>query len=65
MAPYGHDETGGMMPPQIMGSTGGTAVSSNGGAYNARYHFQAAQNAGFDTGSEDHQPRTVYVFQYQ
>ncbi|KAL3995337.1 RNA recognition motif family protein [Acanthocheilonema viteae] len=41
--------------------TGGGNCGSSGGAYNARYHFQAAQNAGFDTGSEDHQPRTVYV----
>ncbi|VDN07946.1 unnamed protein product [Thelazia callipaeda] len=64
--PYGHDETGMMQNMMIQGTGsggggGGGTCGSSGGAYNARYHFQAAQNAGFDTGSEDHQPRTVYV----
>lgn len=55
VAPYGHEDG-------TAAAAGGTTTSgSQGGAYNARYHFQAAQNAGFDTGSEDHQPRTVYV----
>lgn len=60
--PYGHDETGMMQGMIAPGTGGGTGGGSSGGAYNARYHFQAAQSAGFDTGSEDHQPRTVYVF---
>ncbi|VDK85361.1 unnamed protein product [Litomosoides sigmodontis] len=59
--PYGHDETGMMQGVMGPGTGGGGSCGSSGGAYNARYHFQAAQNAGFDTGSEDHQPRTVYV----
>ncbi|VDM13082.1 unnamed protein product [Wuchereria bancrofti] len=59
--PYGHDETGMMQGVMGPGTGGGGSCTSSGGAYNARYHFQAAQNAGFDTGSEDHQPRTVYV----
>uniref|UniRef100_A0A8R1U2U8 RRM domain-containing protein n=2 Tax=Onchocerca TaxID=6281 RepID=A0A8R1U2U8_ONCVO len=59
--PYGHDETGMMQSVMGPGTGGGGSCASSGGAYNARYHFQAAQNAGFDTGSEDHQPRTVYV----
>ncbi|MCP9262251.1 TIA-1/TIAL RNA binding protein [Dirofilaria immitis] len=59
--PYGHDETGMMQSVMGPGTGGGGSCGSSGGAYNARYHFQAAQNAGFDTGSEDHQPRTVYV----
>lgn len=42
-----------------MAMTGSSSGTNTGGAYNARYHFQAAQSAGFDTGSEDHQPRTV------
>lgn len=55
VAPYGHDDGS-------AAAGGGTTTSgSQGGAYNARYHFQAAQSAGFDTGSEDRQPRTVYV----
>lgn len=32
-----------------------------GGAYNPRYHYQAAQNAGFNLGTEDAQPRILYV----
>lgn len=31
------------------------------GGYNPRFHYQAAQNAGFHTGSSDEQPRTLYV----
>uniref|UniRef100_A0A914RXY1 RRM domain-containing protein n=1 Tax=Parascaris equorum TaxID=6256 RepID=A0A914RXY1_PAREQ len=46
---------------QHTGGGGGATSGSGGGAYNARYHFQAAQSAGFDTGSDDRQPRTVYV----
>ncbi|KAK0416468.1 hypothetical protein QR680_012504 [Steinernema hermaphroditum] len=34
---------------------------TTGGAYNPRYHFQAAQSAGFDIGGEDTQPKTLYV----
>ena len=33
----------------------------SGGTYNPRYHYQAAQNAGFELGTDDGQPRTVYV----
>lgn len=31
------------------------------GAYNPRHHYQAAQNAGFELGSIDGLPRTIYV----
>ncbi|KAI6174590.1 RNA recognition motif [Aphelenchoides bicaudatus] len=31
------------------------------GSYNPRYHFQAAQNAGFTFGGEESQPRILYV----
>ncbi|GMS86110.1 hypothetical protein PENTCL1PPCAC_8285, partial [Pristionchus entomophagus] len=40
-------------------SGGGPEPDSNG--YNPRTHFQAAQSAGFHTGGEDAQPRTLYV----
>ncbi|TKR77308.1 hypothetical protein L596_018305 [Steinernema carpocapsae] len=51
---------------QMMGGGGGAAQPPapediTGGAYNPRYHFQAAQSAGFDIGSDDTQPRTLYV----
>ncbi|CAD5209476.1 unnamed protein product [Bursaphelenchus okinawaensis] len=37
------------------GATGGS------GAYNPRYHFQAAQNAGFNLQNDDGQPKVLYV----
>ncbi len=35
--------------------------NGSGGTYNPRYHFAAAQEAGFDMGSDETQPRTLYV----
>uniref|UniRef100_A0A915ALQ0 RRM domain-containing protein n=2 Tax=Ascarididae TaxID=6250 RepID=A0A915ALQ0_PARUN len=64
---FGYGQYASGYPPQDAsamqhtGGGGGATSGSGGGAYNARYHFQAAQSAGFDTGSDDRQPRTVYV----
>lgn len=45
--------------PAANTSGGSTEADSNG--YNPRTHFQAAQSAGFHTGGEESQPRTLYV----
>jgi len=42
------------------GGAGQDDISST-GAYNPRYHYQAAQNAGFMFNHEDGQPRILYV----
>jgi len=41
------------------GGYGGEDYSA--GSYNPKYHFQAAQSAGFELGTTDGQPRTLYV----
>ena len=44
------------------GAAPGAATSDNDNSYNPRYHFAAAQNAGFElTSHEEGQPRTLYV----
>uniref|UniRef100_A0A7E4ZSI1 Nucleolysin TIA-1/TIAR n=1 Tax=Panagrellus redivivus TaxID=6233 RepID=A0A7E4ZSI1_PANRE len=44
------------------GATASQDFVSAGGAYNPRYHFAAAQNAGFELVANDEgQPRTLYV----
>uniref|UniRef100_A0A1I7RW23 Nucleolysin TIA-1/TIAR n=1 Tax=Bursaphelenchus xylophilus TaxID=6326 RepID=A0A1I7RW23_BURXY len=40
---------------------GGEDSFGGAGAYNPRYHFQAAQNAGFNLSADDGQPRVLYV----
>lgn len=43
------------------GYGGYTTEDYSAGTYNPKYHFQAAQNAGFELGTTDGQPRTLYV----
>ncbi|KAI6239476.1 RNA recognition motif [Aphelenchoides fujianensis] len=53
---------GGYGAPALGGMAGAQAGDfENSGAYNARYHFAAAQNAGFQFGADDTQPRILYV----
>ncbi|KAI6189312.1 hypothetical protein M3Y99_01944400 [Aphelenchoides fujianensis] len=42
-------------------TSGSAGDSENSGTYNARYHFAAAQNAGFQFGADDTQPCILYV----
>ncbi|KAL3120596.1 hypothetical protein niasHT_007888 [Heterodera trifolii] len=43
------------------GSYGYGGEDFSAGAYNPRYHYAAAQNAGFDLKTDDGLPRTIYV----
>ncbi|GMT17047.1 hypothetical protein PFISCL1PPCAC_8344 [Pristionchus fissidentatus] len=47
--------------PTAGGPGGNQAQESESNSYNPRTHFQAAQSAGFHTGSDESQPRTLYV----
>ncbi len=58
-----------MVPPSFaamtgaveMGDESGSGGASGVGHYNPRFHFAAAQDAGFDTGGDESQPRTMLV----
>ncbi|KAI6222518.1 hypothetical protein M3Y95_00902000 [Aphelenchoides besseyi] len=52
---YGTPAVGGMA------TATGADEMTGAGAYNARYHYQAAQNAGFQFGNDESQPRILYV----
>lgn len=41
------------------GGGGGGGDDYAGGNYNPRYHYQAAQNAGFELAPEDGMPKTL------